>query len=357
VRRFHEAAKAAFAEVESKQMRSASDNNGSPRSFEARERQQQTAYFETGFSGHIGYLGRAFCLHPDQKSLNLAPAIRDCADRYFRAKKISWHTHSNHALSSQVCCLNFLMPLAEKPNMLSRLVGHALDILPPTMLEVEKGPDGRPWFIGFEWNGQTDYLHEGDRQGSRTRGANSTSADAVVRFQHNGRNETLLIEWKYTESYGQPIPPKGNPTRINRYQSLAFAPDGPIRNDLGLSLEDFFYEPFYQLLRQQMLAFQMEKAREAGTDRVHVLHISPLANIALTRVTSPTLRRFGIRGAFDVFRSLLVRPDDFSSRSTESVFGRFLLDPEAQVDWRAYLTSRYLFCAGDTQPKSAVTSI
>jgi len=32
-----------------------------------------------------------------------------------------------------------------------------------------------------------------------------------------------------------------------------FAPNGPIRDDLNLKLEDFFWEPFYQLLRQQML--------------------------------------------------------------------------------------------------------
>lgn len=56
-----------------------------------------------------------------------------------------------------------------------------------------------------------------------------------------------------------------------------FAPNGPIRDDLNLKLEGFFWELFYQLLRQQMLAFQMEKAHEAVTDLVRVLHISPVA--------------------------------------------------------------------------------
>jgi len=48
-------------------------------------------------------------------------------------------------------------------------------------------------------------------------------------------------------------------------------------------LEDFFWEPFYQLLRQQMLAWQMEKATG---ERTRVLHISPRANVALRRITS-----------------------------------------------------------------------
>jgi Restriction Endonuclease associating with ARP len=102
-----------------------------------------------------------------------------------------------------------------------------------------------------------------------------------------------------------------------------FAPSlrskGPLRSDLQLKLEDFFYEPFYQLLRQQMLAFQMQEARDNGTDRVRVLHITPAGNRALKKVTPPALRRFG-HNAFEVWKSLLVLPDDFVSRSTESLF-------------------------------------
>jgi len=238
--------------------------------------------------------------------------------------------------------MNFLMPLADKPEMLSRLVGEALVIASPEMLEFESGPDGRPWFVGFEWNGREDYLNEGGRQRRRIRGSNSTSADAVVRFRHNGRNETLLIEWKYTESYGPPIAAKGNPTRISRYENLLFTPTGPIRNDLGLKIEDFFYEPFYQLLRQQMLAFQMKKIGEDRTERVRVLHIAPAANLALRKVTSPALKRFG-DDAFAVFRSLLVLPADFVSRSTESLFGPLISNPNGANEWAGYLARRYAF--------------
>ncbi len=75
-------------------------------------------------------------------ALNLAPQIREFAREYFGTQSIVWHQHANHALSSQVACLNFLMPLATRPVPLSELVGRALGIAPPEMLPVEDGPGG-----------------------------------------------------------------------------------------------------------------------------------------------------------------------------------------------------------------------
>lgn len=319
--------------------------------FEARERARQVRFLDETIGERAYYQNSACRLVPEQKTLNLAPSIRDVAPRYFVAKNITWHTHANHALSSQVCCLNFLMPLAEQPDRLARLVGRALGIEPPAMLPVEDGPDGRPWFVGFEWNGAgRDYLNEGAAGGTLKRGSNSTSADAVVRFQGADGPETLLIEWKYTETYGAPIAESGNATRTKRYEDLAFAPNGPVRADLGLALANFFFEPFYQLLRQQMLAYQMEKAGEHEARRVRVLHISPTGNTALHRVTSPVLRRFGT-DAFEVFRSLLVRPDQFVNRSTEELFRPLVDDAGFGDEWGRYIAARYRFVFDD--PASA----
>lgn len=291
-------------------------------------------------------------LHPSgvqlsgDKFANLAPVIREEAKAYFGADpKITWHTHANHALSSQVACINFLMPLATRPALLSKLVGRALDIPPPEMLPAKNRFGTEPWFIDFEWPGAANYLDEW--RSASPRGANATNADAVVRFQNaEGEVESLLIEWKYTERYGpQPLKTSGNPTRLERYRDKAFAPDGPIRNDLGLIVEDFFYEPFYQLFRQQMLAWWMQKAKEDKAVRVRVLHISPKANLALHRVTAPALQRFGDE-AFTAFQHVLERPEDFISRSTETLFaGLFAepdLDPETR-DWVDYLRNRYAF--------------
>jgi hypothetical protein len=102
--------------------------------------------------------------------------------------------------------------------MLSSIIGNALGISPPRMLAIEEGPAGEPWFVGFEWIGRSNYLSEWAKgASSATRGANVTSADAVVRFEAAGQIETILIEWKYTEKYGAPIPANGNTTRVRRY--------------------------------------------------------------------------------------------------------------------------------------------
>ncbi|MBY5697569.1 PGN_0703 family putative restriction endonuclease [Rhizobium leguminosarum] len=301
------------------------------------ERTGQSKFFAESEPGYGGYRGSAYRLDPANFERNLAPSIRSAVPAYFKQKGIQWHTHSNHGLSSQVCCVNFLAPLALKPKMLARLVQSALGGELPTMLPVEEGPDGE-WFVGFEWIGG-DYLNESGKSGVRSRGANATSADAVLMFERDGKRETLLIEWKYTESYGTPISPNGNATRLKRYESLVLSPDGPIRADLGLVLEDFFWEPFYQLLRQQMLAFQMEKARENGADIVRVLHLSPAGNSALKAVTAPRLREYGSDFAA-VWRKLQQLPDRFASMKISKAFAP-LLQAEAFPEWATYLKARY----------------
>ncbi|MEY9583342.1 PGN_0703 family putative restriction endonuclease [Sinorhizobium fredii] len=301
------------------------------------QRESQSKFFADSEPGHGGYRGSAYRLDPVSFERNLAPSIRSVVPAYFTHKGIQWHTHSNHGLSSQVCCLNFLAPLAREPEMLARLVQAALGGEKPTMRPVEEGPDGE-WFVGFEWIGG-DYLNESGKTGFRSRGANATSADAVLMFERDGKRETLLIEWKYTESYGAPISANGNATRLKRYEKLAFYPDGPIRADLGLALEDFFWEPFYQLLRQQMLAFQMEKARENGADIVRVLHLSPAGNSALKAVTAPKLREYGSDFAA-VWQKLLQFPDRFKSLDISSAFEP-ILQIAGGTEWAAYVTSRY----------------
>lgn len=278
----------------------------------------------------------AYRLKQDHRALNLSPVIREAAAAYFGPpRNIAWHRHCAHGLSSQVMCLNFLMPLADKPDVLKEIIGCALGRGIGRMLPVEGGP----FFVGFEWTGLADYLGEWPANGKATRGANVTSADAVVRFEAGGRTETLLIEWKYTEKYGAPPDPKRQAERIRRYRDKAFHPDGPLRADLGLDVQELFWEPVYQMFRQQMLAFRMAKAREDGADRVSVLHISPRGNKALHKVTAPKLKPLG-NDVFEIFRSLLVRPEDFTAATVEDAFGPTIQARMAEP-WAAYLAERY----------------
>lgn len=311
-----------------------------PPSFKARELRGQTDYFERNFVGKTGFGGHAFRLMPEHDELNLAPSVRVATKACFAAAPaISWHQHANHGLSSQVCCVNFLMPMAGKPALLARWIGHVLDIEPPEMLLIETGRAEQDWYVAFEWIGEIDYLNEGDAQGRRSRGANATAADAAVMFRSDGKTHLLLIEWKYTESYnGQALSEDRRGARLKRYGEIAFQPNGPIKSDLGLALQDFFHEPFYQLLRQQMLAWHVEHDPNSGIDRARVLHISPSGNSALHSVTSPRLERFG-DDAFAVFSSLLDDPGAFIPRSTEDAFAPLADWPEA--DWYSWLRDRY----------------
>ena len=145
---------------------------------------------------------RRFCLPVDRAEENLFGEIRASALEYFARKQIDWHhgrdgRPSNHLCSSQVQCVNFLYPFSERPDALCAL----LQPIFPTIHSVI--PMEYEHVVSFEWIGLRNYLGEKvPRSGSRTRGANSTSADAAIMFRHNdGTRQLTLIEWKYTESY------------------------------------------------------------------------------------------------------------------------------------------------------------
>jgi hypothetical protein len=173
----------------------------SQNSFVVRERVAQSEFFARtapteAMLGNTGY--RLKTVH---RKLNLAPHIRDAADAYFGPpRNIAWHTHANHGLSSQVCCLNFLLPLATNSKILAKVVEGILGLAPLKMLQVEDGPKGQPYYIGFEWIGRKDHLGEWPSGGNAQRGAHVTSSDAFIRFEHQGQIQSLLIEWKYTEA-------------------------------------------------------------------------------------------------------------------------------------------------------------
>jgi len=204
-------------------------------------------------------------------------------------------------------------------------------------------------YVSFEWIGQKNYLGERMAQnGKRTRGANCTSADAVVLFERtDGKREMVLIEWKYTESYG------GNSLKIAKsgtdrteiYKHLFLNDDSLLDKDLLPSFDALFYEPFYQFMRQQYLAHEMEKAQEMGADIVSVMHIAPAHNRDFQKITSPELVRLG-ETAINVWKRL-VKPDKrFISVSAESLFGNLLLEQYPEIrTWIEYIRERYTWVA------------
>jgi hypothetical protein len=132
--------------------------------------------------------------------------------------------------------------------------------------------------------------------GTRTRGANFTSADAAVMFKRtDGKRQIVLIEWKYTKSYGGGSLKiaKSGTDRTTIYHPLFERDDCPINKDLLPSFDSLFYEPSYQFMRQQLLAHEMERAQELGANTVSVLHIAPARNTDFHKVTSPKLETLG----------------------------------------------------------------
>ncbi len=303
-------------------------------------------YFSPAALADGDYKGkpRPFCLPDDLAEENLVPEIRQTALAHFAKHRIKWHDGqngkpSNHLCDSQVCCVNFLYPFAHRPDELARVLRPYF----PKLQQMHVVEDGH--FVSFEWIGADNYLKEKiSRNGQRTRGANFTSADAIVKFKRtDGKTQVVLIEWKYTESYsgGSLLVSKSGTSRLGIYQHLFDQPNGPLALDQLGAYDEFFVEPFYQFMRQQYLAHEMQRAHELEADVVSVLHIAPAHNEDFRRITSLPLARHG-DSATGVWTKLVQPEGNFISVSTEALFGGL---SEAQLPtmraWLDYIGARY----------------
>ncbi len=292
-----------------------------------------------------------FCLPTEHAEQNLFPEIRQSALDFFSKHGIQWHQGQNgkpfnHMCSSQVACVNFLFPLADKPDALAKICRTIFPEL-EKMIPIEDG-----LYVSFEWIGQENYLGERVARGSkRARGANCTSADAIIMFERKDKQrQAVLIEWKYTEFYSSTSLKyaKTGTDRSTIYQHLFNSVDCLLNKDLLPCFDALFYEPFYQFMRQQFLAHEMEKAHELGADIVSVLHIAPAHNTDFLKVTSPTLATLG-SSATSVWKKLVRTEGRFISISTEQLFGNLSAKQMPEIkSWLEYITSRYAWITEKT---------
>jgi hypothetical protein len=206
-------------------------------------------------------------------------------------------------------------------------------------------------FVSFEWIGAENYLKEKVARGKqRTRGENFTSTDAAILLQQeDGSKQIVLIEWKYTESYGSNSYKiaKSGTDRTAIYYHLFERDDFPLNKSRLPSFDALFYEPFYQLLRQQCLGHEMQLAHELGAEKVTLLHITPAHNQDFPKVTSPTLKSIG-ETVSGVWEHLITEKDSFRSISTEKLFGSFPVEDYPQLQfWWEYITQRYNWLTTD----------
>lgn len=241
------------------------------------------------FEGDLGggfyrRVSREFVLEEDQK--NLFRPIRKTVQEYFKDNRISWwggREPSGHILSSQIACLNHLFYIKDDfDGVTSLLKSINKDLIAPILIPTDQEPQG---YIQFEAVSDKDHLKELNL----TRGSHCTSIDALIYAKHqNGSKLLILIEWKYTELYGNQnkaeevikfvnyFNDKGK-KRKSRYNDL-------IINSSQLKVKNidcYYYEPFYQLMRQTLWAEQMIKfkhdERLSADDFLHI-HVIPSQN-------------------------------------------------------------------------------
>lgn len=249
---------------------------------------------------------------------NLYEPIHKDVIQYFKDNDISWWAGSKptgHVLSSQIACLNHLFLIRKDPEAVLALingVSNQFKKVEPLACENDKA------YIAFEAVSDKDHLNED----GPTRGSNCTSVDALVlAVDVNEESWLIPIEWKYTESYVD-YPSSDKSTgekgeiRLKRYTDL-------INNSSQLkSLPDYkgsiyYYEPFYQLMRQTLWAEQM--VANKNSERIqakHYLHIHviPKPNIDLLdkiyRVSGKKMEETWREMIVDQSKYIIVDPSD-----------------------------------------------
>lgn len=289
---------------------------------------------------------------------NLIPELRgpDGATAFFRSRGIKWWRNgrsgdqpgdgpTRNLASSQVACVNFLLPLARRPPALLAMM-RQIDC---TVLGIEPIPDphgAAPSLVEFEWVGWKEPL-EGGRV---SRGAMQTSADAVVLGRTSTGLRAFVFEWKYCEEYLAPED-KGEgasgDTRRRRYAARYVSADSSFRGDVPL--DEFLFEPFYQLMRLRLLADVIERTGLSPDVQVadaRVVVVCPEANTDYRRAvhTTPLARRYAaLTTVEEVMRATLRDPADLAVASSEGLVSALRASEHADsmTAWLAYHHDRY----------------
>lgn len=289
----------------------------------------------------------AHILPVDRANENLWFPISETLKAHFRQHHIAWHEGrsnkygdrpepgpSPNLMSSQIACLNFWVGLGHSSlDGLLRAVrlfaSDAAKVVPP----VDKA------LVEPEWIGLENYLGE---RGSRRRGKYATSADLLIAYEDShGVRHGLLIESKYGESYdGEHLRySKRGTDRVRIYQRAWSAQGSPIRPSVALA--DVMYDPFDQLMRLQLLAAAMARARELGFRSVKVGWVAPCANGRLwSTVSAPALR--GFTNVIDAWKSQLVEADSLTACAYEELFEAGSAGAGSE-EWSVYMRQRYGF--------------
>lgn len=299
----------------------------------------------------------------DEQNNIYKPILSDVL-KYFKDNKISWwggYKPTGHTLSSQIACLNHLFSIKNDKNAVLAVVQSICADF-TDVLELDNDTDSTKAFISFEVVSKNDYLNECKDKQTPTRGANCTSIDALILAKNkDGKKFLLPIEWKYTEFYNSTDKStedgkdheKGSQAsgkeRLRRYSEL-------IKNSEQLSLKRenyissvYFFEPFYQLMRQtlwteQMIANPVSEKIQAD-DFIHI-HVIPKQNHDLLKddLDKNRRRKGYTNGAQigcleEIWKSCLINKNKYKVISPEELLQN--IDKQKYSDLLTYLQTRY----------------
>lgn len=296
-----------------------------------KQEEKRDIIFRDGGKGQFKGKEREFVLSIPE--LNLWEGIREDAIEYFKNNKITWwesgNTPSGHLLSSQIACLNHLYYIRHRKEIATAILQNMFSGIKKALIL----DDG---FVEFEKTGKTPLGKEKSCQ----RGANCTSIDAMMLGETTeGRRILFIIEWKYTESYNGENLAEGESgqTRKDAYEALVNLPNSPIKPQYYY---DLFYEPFYQMMRQTLFAWQIVNNREYNADEYIHIDVIPKDNLELrNKITSKNLQPLG-NNISDVWRNVINDPTKYIMTDPES-----FLSPVAKLadtkSFIRYLEKRY----------------
>gem|GEM_PF-670072 len=296
------------------------------------------------------------------------PPIRSAVLAYL-GDEIAVHSQVKNLKSSQVACFNILFPLSLDLNLAARVLKPVL----PGVREVQA--------IDFEYtgpDGATEWLGE-PVQGKR--GQNRTSIDAAIEWTDGIVERLSLVEFKYTEqSFGQcgAFRSSGNSDKdacteenltLDQRASRCYLTREPHQRTYWDHLKDAgidtnllsrvkgcpFRGPFYQLLRQFLLAAYI---RQTSKREVDIVCLGFANNTSLT--SAPKYLK-GLGGnVIDTWNTLLIGVPKLRYVHVEEVVNLLSLeDPNNVGSWLAYLEERYGLkgnptpgnvCSQDQQP-------
>ena len=268
-------------------------DNHKMNSYQRQQSAIQQKYFLASELG--GIYGKASCpdVLKDSRKNFIKEVDYDDVINYFNVNGITWWhgtKPTGHILSSQISCINHLYPIRNNYNAVVSLAKR----INPEIEGVEILNNDKPGtrgYISFEVVSDNDHLNE-KKNGSNKmkRGNHCTSVDAVILAKKGQIRTLIVIEWKYVEHYDNTDYSKNKKgkrdgdSRVNCYSGIDVENPCLIQNSNQLLNEVspiYFYNPFYQLMRQTLWAEQMIRYRDSESikadDYIHV-HVVPEGN-------------------------------------------------------------------------------